>query len=476
MFTPQINILDFINAADIAVFAAVLALTAGMVIYGQTLRKKNAGGLLDYMLMGRQLTLPLFVATLAASWYGGIFGVNEITFNYGIHNFVIQGAFWYVAYIIFALFLVNKVKQHQSMTLPDLAHKMFGPKSAKTSAVFTFFNILPISYVLSLGIFLNLVFGMPVVWGMITGTLFVALYSAWGGLRAVVFSDIVQFAVMCLAVFIVLIFSLANFGGLEFLKANLPASHFSITGGNGWLNTLIWGAIALATLVDPAFYQRCFAAKDVKTASSGILICTLIWFCFDVCTTSGALYARALLPGALPAHAYFIYAVQLLPHGLRGFFIAGVLAVILSTLDSFLFIASNTVAYDLLKNKFKNKLLLNQISFFIISALAILLAVFFEGNFKKIWFTLGSYMSACLLIPMLGGYIWPGKIKDGVFTFSALFSAALITVWNILPRSGLAGQIDGFYIGLAVSLIIIGSNILKAKYEENKLRAGNSRR
>ena len=108
--------------------------------------------------------------------------------------------------------------------------------------------------------------------------------------------------------------------------------------------------------------------------------------------------------------------------------------------------------------------------------MAILLAVFFEGNFKKIWFTLGSYMSACLLIPMLGGYIWPGKIKDGVFTFSALFSAALITVWNILPRSGLAGQIDGFYIGLTVSLIIIGSNILKAKYEENKLRAGNSRR
>lgn len=476
MFTSKINVLDFINSADMSVFTAVLALTVGMVIYGHTRRKKNSNGLLDYMLMGRQLTLPLFVTTLAASWYGGIFGVNEITFNYGIHNFVIQGAFWYVAYIIFALFLAAKVKQHQSMTLPDLAHKMFGPKSAKTSAVFTFFNILPISYVLSLGIFLNLVFGISVIWGMIIGTLFVSLYSAWGGLRAVVFSDVVQFAVMCIAVFTVLMFSLCNFGGIEFLKANLPPSHFSITGGNGWLNTLIWGAIALATLVDPAFYQRCFAAKDVKTARNGILICTLIWFCFDVCTTGGALYARALLPDALPAHAYFIYAVQLLPHGLRGFFIAGVLAVILSTLDSFLFIASNTIAYDLLKNKFKNKLLLNQISFFIIAALAILLAVFFESNFKKIWFTLGSYMSACLLIPMLGGYICPGKIKDGVFTFSALSSAALITVWNILPRSGLAQQIDGFYIGLVVSLIIIGSNILKVKYEENKFHTGNSRR
>lgn len=467
MFQPEVNILKVINTADIIVFLLVLVATVSAVIYGQMCRQKNGSKLLDYMLMGRQLTLPLFVATLAASWYGGIFGVNEITFNYGIHNFVIQGVFWYIAYIIFALFLVDKVKHYQSITIPDLAYKMFGPKSAKTAAFFTFVNILPVSYVLSLGIFLNLICGLPVVWGMITGTVFVSLYAAWGGLRAVVFSDVVQFAVMCLAVFLVLVFSVSNFGGLEFLKSNLPASHFSLTGGNGWLNTLIWGAIALATLVNPAFYQRCFAAKDVKTAKYGILICTFIWFCFDICTTAGALYARALLPDALPSHAYFLYSVQLLPAGLKGFFIAGILAVILSTLDSFLFIASNTVAYDLLKNKIKNKLLLNQICFFIIAALSIILALVLKGSFKKIWFTMGSYMSACLLIPMLAGYIWPDKIKDNTFVFSSLTAAAFMTLWTFLPRRGFAAEIDGFYIGLAVNIFIIGFSLIRGKYGKN---------
>lgn len=57
------------------------------------------------MLMGVDFPAAL-VATLTASWYGGIFGVNEITFNYGIYNFVTQGVFWYAAYIIFALFMV----------------------------------------------------------------------------------------------------------------------------------------------------------------------------------------------------------------------------------------------------------------------------------------------------------------------------------------------------------------------------------
>ena len=84
--------------------------------------------------------------------------------------------FWYATYIIFALFLVKKVKQYQSVTIPDLAGRMFGPKSAKTAAVFTFFNILPISDGLSLGIFLNLIFSVPVIWGILIGTALVSLY------------------------------------------------------------------------------------------------------------------------------------------------------------------------------------------------------------------------------------------------------------------------------------------------------------
>jgi SSS family solute:Na+ symporter len=365
--------------------------------------------------------------------------------------------------------MVDRVKKYQSVTMPELALQMFGKKASRTAAVFTFFGILPITYVLSLGIFLDLLFNIGPVKGMIIGTVFVCLYSAWGGFRAVVFSDLVQFFVMCMSVAIVLLFSVGTFGGLGFLKANLPASHFSITGGNGWLNTLIWGAIALATLVDPAFYQRVFAAKDTKTAKTGILICTFIWFCFDICTTGGTLYARAVLPDALPAHSYFLYAMQLLPAGLRGFFAAGILAAILSTLDAFLFIASNTLGYDLLKDKFKNKILANQMFFFIVAALAILLAIFFEGNFRQIWFVLGSYMSACLLIPMLFGHIWPHRISDNVFTFSSLSCAALITVWNIIPKSGLWQEVNGFYIGIVFNLITLGFAILNTrKTNENR--------
>lgn len=452
---PKLKIASYLSAADWWVFSLVLALTFAAAVYGNYRKKRPKNKALDYLLMGRQLTLPLFVATLVATWYGGIFGVNEITFNYGIYNFVTQGLFWYVAYIIFAFFIAGKVAKYQSVTLPDLAGSMFGPKAAKVAAVFTFFYITPVAYVLSLGLFLNMAFGISVLQGMVIGTLFTCLYTAWGGFKSVVFSDLVQFFVMCSAVLIVVLYSVHDFGGLSFLKANLPASHFSLTGGNGVMNTLIWGFIALATLIDPSFYQRCFAAKSPEVVKRGVLISTAIWFCFDICTTAGSLYARALLPKAEPAEAYFFYAVQLLPGGLKGFFIAGILAIILSTLNSFLFISSNTLSFDLLRNRFKNVVLTNRVALFAVGALAIAMSYLLHGSFKEIWLTLGSYFSACLLVPILVGYIYPHRISDNLFVASALSSAAAMTAWKLLPLPPFWSRIDAFYLGVLTGAAIL---------------------
>ena len=291
--------------------------------------------------------------------------------------------------------------------------------------------------------------------GMIYGTLFTCLYTAWGGFRSVVFSDLVQFFVMCTTVLLVVVFSIYTFGGATFLKANLPASHFTLTGGNSWLSTFVWGFIAMSTLIDPSFYQRCFAAKSPRVVKRGVLISTLIWFCFDICTTTGSLYARAVLPHAQPAQAYFFYSIQLLPIGLRGFFVAGILSIILSTLNSFLFIASNTLSFDLLRKQFKNIVLSNRIMIFAVGTISILLAQLLHDNFKTIWLVLGSYFSACLLIPILMGYIHPGCISDKLFVISSLISAILMTVWRLVVPPAWLDVIDPFYIGVSCSLIIL---------------------
>jgi len=160
------------------------------------------------------------------------------------------------------------------------------------------------------------------------------------------------------------------------------------------------------------------------------------------------MYAKAVLPEADSNYAYLIYAIQILPEGLRGFFLAGILATILSTLDSYMFLAGTTLSFDLAPEKYKENLNLQRAGIIIVGILAIILGVLFEGNIKSVWKTLGSYSTACLLLPVLYGYIFPNKIKDEQFVFSCLLGVVGTTVWRHIPHSGFGQHIDEIYIGM----------------------------
>ena len=141
-FSSHINLTEILSLFDIIVFISILGLTIGVVLWScfREKVKNKKESFLDYMLMGRSLTLPLFIATLVATWYGGVFGVTEIAFESGLYNFLIQGIFWYVTYLLFAFFLVRRIKAYEAVTLPELAGKMFGKKARVIAAVFNFFQ------------------------------------------------------------------------------------------------------------------------------------------------------------------------------------------------------------------------------------------------------------------------------------------------------------------------------------------------
>lgn len=460
----HINISDHIIFFDWFVFALILFITFIFVIIGNRRQEKlspDKPTLIDYLVMGRQLTLPLFVGTLVATWYGGIFGVTQIAFEKGIFNLVTQGGFWYLSYLIFAFFLVDKVKHYEALTLPDLIGKMFGPKSAKIAALFNFFNVLPIAYTIGIGIFIRTLSGWGLNVSMLAGLAIVLSYSLKGGLRSVVLSDMIQFYTMCTGVLSVLLFSIFKYGGLNFLEQKLPPHYFSITSDVGILPTLVWGFIALSTLVDPNFYQRCFAAKSPQVAKKGIIISTLIWFGFDICTTFGAMYARAVIPEADSSHGYLIYALQLLPHGLKGFFLAAILATILSTLDSYIFLAGATLSYDLNHQATKKRPYLHALGLIFVALISIFLANLFSGNIKMVWKTLGSYSAGCFLFPVLYGHFSQRKISDNAFVASCLTGVVTMTFWTFIKRTGFWADVDALYIGvLSTSLFLFSEQLI----------------
>jgi SSS family solute:Na+ symporter len=461
-------LVNFLGTIDWIVFFGVLLLTLLSVLWGQHLKKKLSSidqlSTLELLLMGRRLTLPFFVATLVATWYGGIFGVTALTFEKGIYNLLTQGIFWYGSYLLFAFFLINRIRSHDLMTIPELAGKLIGPGAERLTASLNFLNLLPLAYTISLGLFLRSLFGGSLFFNTTVGVLLVTAWSLWGGFRAVVFSDIVQFFFMLLSVILVVFFSWTNLCSPIELLTKLPPTHLDWTGGESITNLLVWGFIALSTLVDPNFYQRVLAADSDKTARRGIFISTLIWFIFDCCTTLGALYARVYLPDANSQDAYLLFSIQLVPEGIRGLILAGILAIILSTLDSYLFNAATCLSYDLVSMKEKFRLWHHHLALIFVSALSILFGLQFEGNVVGVWKTLGSFSAACLLFPLLLAQWKPGVISERTFTWAVSAGCLGIVSWKIFSRYFPFPAIDEFYIGLVLTTVpLFPSLILKKR-------------
>lgn len=453
------ELLQYITTVDWIVFFAVLAATLASVLYGQSLKSQlsetEKNSTIELLLMGRKLTLPIFVATLVATWYGGIFGVTALTFEKGIYNFLTQGVFWYLAYLIFAFFLVKKIREHDAMTIAGLAGKLFGPKAEKLTACLNFLNLLPLAYTISLGLFLQAIFGGTLLLNTTIGVALVTVWSLWGGFRAVVFSDLVQFVFMILGVVLVVVFAWAEMGNPLTLVDKLPATHFDWTGGETIGTTMVWGFIALSTLVDPNFYQRCLAAESEKVAKKGIIISTVVWFIFDCCTTLGALYARAALPDANPQHAYLQFSMQLVPSGVRGLILAGILATILSTLDAYLFNAATCLSYDFFALKDRFKIWHHHIALILVAIVSILLGIQFDGNVVDVWKTLGSFSAACLLFPLLLAQWKPGMISEKQFCWAVSLGCLGIVSWKFLNNRYAIYPLDEFYIGLLLTSIPI---------------------
>lgn len=495
MYQNNINILTICTSLDWLVFILSLVITILAIFYGNKLKPKiyedknkanyvhNQGNsinaypqhnqrLLDYLIMGRQLTLPFFIATLVSTWYGGIFGVTQIAFEHGVYNFVTQGLFWYLSYFLFALFFVKKIRSYQAITLPELVKKMYGEKSAKLAAIFIFFKTIPLTMAISVGIFLQMLLPINFATAVIIGVLFVAIYSYFGGLRAIVFSDFVQFFLMYLGVISVIVFSIIEFGGINYLTTNLPPKYFTFNSDFSISYTLVWLFIACSTtFINPTFYQRCFAAKNDKVAIRGILISIAIWFLFDLCTTMGGMYAKATIPLADPANGYLTYSLQLLPNGFRGLLLASILATILSTLDSFLFLASNVIFHDLNIFKIKHFNLKHILAITITAIITIVLTLCFGNKIEIIWRTIKGYFSACLIIPFLGGYVIDKLVtrnksnknlqlvfanynKDKIFLNMSILSFVCITIWDYFKLEQYIA-IDSFYIGNIVAILFL---------------------
>jgi SSS family solute:Na+ symporter len=406
---------------------------------------RRAGAGVDYLLAGRRLTLPAFVATLVTTWYGGILGIGEYAWRFGLSTWLVFGLPYYLAAILFGLWLAPRLRRTGAITIPDLLVRAYGNKAAWTGAAAIYASTVPVAYLLMLATLLAQITGWTTPVAVAVAAGFSAFYVGLAGFRSVVRTDFLQLLLMYGGFFILLPAALQHTGGFSGLWSALPASHRSWDGGLGWQTVLVWYLIALQTVVEPAFYQRVFAARTPGVARAGVLVSVAMWALFDFFSIFSGLAARVLLPGLEdPLAAYPALAELVLSPWAAALFTVGLFATVMSTLDSYLFVAATTVGHDLRATRpnADDERRRTRWGLLVTAILAAIGAMVFTSA-VQVWHHVGSVVTSALLLPVLAINL-PARLRPsqtGAVT-SMILAAITATAWIVF------GDADGYPFGI----------------------------
>ncbi len=347
---------------DILIIAIYFGIILWIAKWASEKKKDGSFSSVDYFLAGKNQTWVVIGASLFASNIGSeiILGVSGAgaRANMPMANFEILAA---LVLILLGWVFVPFYLRTGVYTMPEFLEKRYSRACRNYLSVVSVlaYIITKISLIIFAGALVFEVLGIPFWTGAIITVIATGFYTVLGGLKAVIYTDMVQAFILLLGTGVVTIFGLYQLGGWDELMATLSAA--SETQGNPSVDRffnlwrpmddteypwtgILFGAPILGVwywCTDQYIVQRALSAKDVSNARKGALFAgylkllpVFIFFIPGVIAYAlmqkGAIsFSMSNADQALPA-----LITELLPAGLKGLAIAGLLAALMSSLSS----------------------------------------------------------------------------------------------------------------------------------------------
>ncbi len=434
-------------------------------------KKEAKGDTSDYLLSGRKVGLFLFIMTNVATWYGGILGVGEFTYRYGLLSWFTQGLPYYIFAIIFALFFAKKIRVASLFTIPDKLEQVYGRRVGLVSAVIIFILVSPAPYLLMTANLLSLIFNIKLLPALIVSLLVSGIYLLKGGYKSDLYTDVFQFFVMFIGFFLIVFVSYTNLGDYQYLKQTLPHSYLQLTSNVSPVYVIVWFLIALWTFADPGFHQRCYAAKNGNIAKWGIIISVFFMILFDFLTTTTGLYARATLPNlSNPVLSFPLYAEKILGSGTKGIFYAAMFATIISTLNSFIFLSATTFGRDFVFKLRKNSTEKETPNYtrlgLIFSSIVAVTLAYFVQSVISLWYIFGSICIPGIILIVFGAYYEKMRVSNGYALAEIIGGAFASLLWFLIREQiniEYLNQIEPMIAGLIFVIAVHYFGIIKRR-------------
>ncbi|CEH30993.1 Transporter, SSS family [Aneurinibacillus migulanus] len=445
------------NIIDMSVIILYLAIIAFVGLLGARRAKTSE----DYIVAGRNLSFPMYFGCMAALTLGGAATIGTAKLGYqsglsGMWFVTSQG----IGLVLLSLFLAKKIFNLRVLTISEMLENRFSVEARLISSLvsITYTAMLTVTQIIGIGSVLKVWLGWNFTLSIIVAGGIVLFYTVLGGMWSVTMTDIVQFIVMSIGIFAVMLpMSLSKAGGWEGLHEKLPSTYFdlSVMGGADIFKSLL--LYALGIVVGQDVWQRVFTARSLKISRYGLIAAGGYSLMYAITVAIIGMCAFAVLPTITdPQNAFASMAITTLPPGVLGIVLAGVLSALMSTASGTLIASSTLIVNDIITRFWKRDM--NEKRFLIISRLTTLSVGVFSMVcalwIQDILVALDiafAVLSGALFFPIIFGFFWKRVTARAVF-YSILISSVVILI--SLMMKGTTSIVPILY-GLVTSCVTI---------------------
>jgi solute:Na+ symporter, SSS family len=395
-----------------------------------------------------------------------------------------------------AVLIIPKIKKidkvNSMLTYPDFLRHRFGAKVAVAASVisglgymgFTGGQVLAGAKLASATILADIPVNIdPMFFAILVISVIIILYTSLGGIKAVIYTDTVQWIILFAGLlFFAIPFAIIDIGGFGNFYDALPKEFFSLTNVSliqvfNWAITIvpIW-------LIGMTLYQRMFACKDVKDAKKAWFLAGL--FEYPMMAFAGVIlgmFGRIYFPEVDSEMGLPLVLKEILPVGIKGIVVAAYFSAIMSTADSCLIASSGNFVNDIIMRFFsksqetKYNIRISQIVTLTIGILAVVIASSYVSVLDVI-LNAYSFMVAGLTVVTFLAY-FSKKIYKTAGLFS-MFLGGTSTLILLIFKIDIFYNIHPTFFGILVSLITyyITSIFEKESIENDIMITKNSKK
>lgn len=417
-----------LSPLDLGVFIGFYALVLGLAF----LKSRRGDTPADYFLGGRSLPwwligISIVAANISTEQMVGMAGQGAGNIGIAVSAWQLVGS---IGIVLIAFTLLPRLLRTGIYTIPEFLEYRYNAAARAIMASITvviYVAVMLTAVLYSGAITLQTVFGLPLVRGVWLLAIIGALYTTWGGLRAVAWADLLQGLALLAGGLMVFGLGLHACGGWDaFAAANAERLHMVRPAGDPglpWTGVLsgMWIVILYYCGLNQFIVQRNLAARTLRDGQLGVIFAGALWLIVPFAIVLPGIMAAQLYAGQLetPDRAFPMLIRNLVPAGLRGFMLAAIAGAIVSTLASMINSASTIFTMDLYHRLLDRSA--PQSRLVVVGRIATVAAVL-----------IGALLAPELADPKFGGvfqfiqqfqgYIWPGVVA--AFAFGLLVPLA----------------------------------------------------